>query len=277
MREKLKKIYEASKELPDIIIFILLFFKIFIQKSDVKYRKKNLETINILGNGPSGIKTYLKNKDDSEKLMCVNYFALTKEFLMFKPAYYTLIDPAYFLDSNKKNLELIKILNAVNWNIKLFIPSKYKKVYTNLITNSNIEINAIRFNYLPGQNRFVYFLYLKNLAIPKFQNVVVSCIYISLNKGFSKINLHGVEANEFKNFIVNEKNEVLLETKHSYGNSTINLFEEGRIKKGEFWKFLMHYPIMLKGFSQVATYSNYINTKVYNYTKNSYIDSFEKI
>jgi hypothetical protein len=277
MKKKLKKIYEASKELPDITLFILTFFKILIQRSDVQYKKKNKETINILGNGPSGLKTYLKNKDVSEKLMCVNYFALTKEFSIFKPDYYTLIDPVYFLDLNEKNLELIRVLNNVSWDMKLLIPSKYKNVYSTMIMNKNIEINAIRFNYLPGKNKLVHFLYSKNLAVPKFQNVVIACIYVSINKGFSKINLHGVEASEFKNFIVNEKNEVLLETQHSYGNNTINLFEERIIKKGEFWKFLMHYPIMLKGFSQIESYSKYLDTKIYNYTKNSYIDSFEKI
>ena len=88
--------------------------------------------------------------------------------------------------------------------------------------------------------------------------------------------LHGVEANEFRNFTINENNEILLETQHFYGKNIINMSEEGRIKKGEFWKCLNYYSLMLRGFSQVAEYSKKVGTKIYNHTKTSYIDSFDK-
>lgn len=277
MKNKLKDIFELYKEFPEVVFSMLMLSKVLMQKSDVVKKNRSNKIINILGNGPSGIETYSNSKKRDEELMCVNYFALTESFLKFKPEHYTLIDPVYFLDLNEKNLELIKVLNTVSWNLKLYIPSKYKSKYLKLISNKNIDVKVIRFNYLPGRNKFTHFLYSKNLATPKFQNVLVSCIYIALNRGFFRINLHGVEANEFTNFIVNEKNEVLLETQHSYGNNIRNMFLEGRISKGEFWKYLMHYANMLKGFYQIKSYSKYIGTNIFNYTKTSYIDSFDKV
>jgi len=276
MREKLKKLYISFKEFPEVILFSVMIFNIFFQKSDVKFRKKTKGTINILGNGPSAHVTYLMSREGNEKIMCLNYFALTNEFQNYRPESYALLDSWFFLSGDEKNRSLMNVLNSVSWDMQLFIPAKYKNIMRKLISNKNINIKSLRVNHLPGDSRWVYGLYLKNLATPKFQNVVVACIYISLNRGFSKIKLHGVEASEFTNYTIDENNDVLLETQHSYGNEIRNMSKEGLIKKGEFWRHLSYYALMLKGFSQVSAYAKYMDSKIYNYTKGSYIDSFEK-
>ena len=276
MNGRLSELYFSFKEIPDVIVFMVLFFKTIFQKTDVKYKKNTSEVVSILGNGPSANLTYLESNEIDDKLMCVNYFALTKEFLLYKPEYYTLIDPEFFLAKNDKNNALIDLMNCVSWKMQLFIPFRYKNIFRGAIKNKNIDIKCFRINYLPGKSKFVYNLYLRNLATPKFQNIIVACLYIALNKGSRRIKLHGVEASEFTNFKVNENNEVLLEAQHSYGNTIRNMSKEGRIKQGEFWKYLNYYSLMFKGFSQVASYSKYMDSKIYNYTKNSYIDSFEK-
>jgi len=276
MSMAVKKIYIFLRKSPEVILFSLRFLKVCFQRSDVKFEKKNLESINILGNGPSAHVTYQENKNVKEKLMCVNFFALTKEFLEYKPEYYSFIDPEIFMNLNDKNISLMKAIESIDWRMRLFIPYEYKNIIEGQISNDNIEFNYIRDNYFAGKNRMLYELYLRNLATPKFQNILVACIYVALNKGFSTIKLHGVEANEFKNYTVNVDNEVFLETQHFYGSSIINMTKEGRIKKGEFWKYLNYYSCMLKGFSQVEGYSKYLGSKIYNYTKGSYIDSFEK-
>jgi uncharacterized Fe-S cluster-containing radical SAM superfamily protein len=88
--------------------------------------------------------------------------------------------------------------------------------------------------------------------------------------------LHGVESSEFQLFEINENNEVLLNTEHSYGNATRNLSKEGKVMKGEFWKYLRFYTFMLEGYSQVKSYSDFIGCNIINYTKKSFIDSFDK-
>ena len=279
MKNKVKLIYAAFQEFPNVCVYVLLFFKIIFQKSNVKLNKRfNEFAIDILGNGPSGITTYLDFKKVENELMCVNYFALTENFFLFKPSLYVLLDPVFFTDiNNKKNLKLTSTINRITWDMNLFIPSKYIKIYRKVITNDHVKLKAIRINYLPGNNLFVYFLYKKNLAVPKFQNVIISCIYISLNYNVSQINLHGVESSEFTGFKVNEKNEVLLTTNHFYGHNVYNISKQGRVKPKEFWKFLMNYVYMFKGYSEVSNYAEFLETKVINHTVDSFIDSFEKI
>jgi len=277
MKERLKKIYEIAKEFPDIGVYILLVFRILFLKSDLQYNKQKLiKKIHILGNGPSSLSTFNGSKDDNDEVMCVNYFGLVKDFLYIKPKYYVLIDPVYFIDLHDKNLNLINMLNRVTWELILIIPSKYIKNYDNLITNHHILLQSIRMDYLPGNNKFVYYLYKHNLATPRFQNVIIGCIYIAINKGFKNISLHGVEASEFKNFIVNIDNEILLKTEHFYGQNSINLTKEGRLKKGEFWKQLSYYVTMFKEFNHVSKYAKHMDCQVHNHTNNSYIDVFEK-
>lgn len=277
MKEKLKKINELYKVIPEIILFILKLPLILLRKTDVKYKKKRKEIIHILGNGPSNLETLLKIRKENEKIICVNYFAITDKFREIKPYYYLLTDPYFFLRLKaEKNILFINALNGIQWNMTLFIPSKYKTIFKPLIKNEKIKIKFYRINYLPGTNKFVHYLNEKNIATPRFQNVIIACIYVALNLGFEKIKLHGVETSEFKNFKINKKNEALLEIDHFYGKEVINLFEEGEIKKGEFGKYLNYYSVTLLDYVLVEKYSKHVGVKVFNYTENSYIDAFEK-
>jgi hypothetical protein len=244
--------------------------------SDVKYSKNNGEVINVLGNGPSCHHTLKQNICPNEKMMVVNFLASTDVFFEYKPEFYVLIDPDFFKDSSEKFLMLFESLKRVDWSMTLFVPTSYRKQAESLIYNANIKLKSINVNYLPGKSQAVFYLYQRNLATPRFQNVIAACLYVSINLGFKEIKLHGVESSEFKMFEINEYNEVFLKTEHSYGNATRNLTEEGKILKGEFWKYLKFYSFMLEGYAQVKSYSDFVGCKIDNYTKKSFIDSFDK-
>jgi hypothetical protein len=244
--------------------------------SDVRHSKNNGEVIHVLGNGPSCHHTLKQNICPNEKMMVVNFLASTDVFFQYKPEFYVLIDPDFFEDSSDKFIILFEALKRVDWSMTLFIPTPYRKQAESLIFNSNIKIKLINVNYLPGKSQGVFYLYQRNLATPRFQNVIVACLYASINLGFKEIKLHGVESSEFQMFEINEKNEVLLNTEHSYGNATRNLSREGKILKGEFWKYLRLYTFMLEGYSQIKSYSDFVGCNIINYTKKSFIDSFDK-
>ncbi len=244
--------------------------------SDLGYRKSNIGVINVLGNGPSCHDTFNHNICSNEKIMVVNFMALTDYFFKYKPEFYVLIDPDHLKDDSDKLLMLYKALRKVDWSMVLFVPVSYRRQVESLISNNNITLKFININYLPGESKAVYYLYQKNIATPRFQNVVVACLYASINMGFNEIKLHGVESSEFQMFEINEHNEVLLNTEHSYGNATRNLSNEGKILKGEFWKYLRLYTFMLEGYSQVKSYSDFVDCNIVNYTKKSFIDSFDK-
>jgi hypothetical protein len=244
--------------------------------SDLGYRKSNIGVINVLGNGPSCHDTFNHNICSNEKIMVVNFMALTDYFFKYKPEFYVLIDPDHLKDDSDKLLMLYEALRKVDWSMVLFVPVSYRRQVESLISNNNITLKYININYLPGESKAVFYLYQKNIATPRFQNVVIACLYASINMGFNEIKLHGVESSEFQMFEINEHNEVLLNTEHSYGNATRNLSNEGKILKGEFWKYLRLYTFMLEGYSQVKSYSDFVDCNIVNYTKKSFIDSFDK-
>jgi|GEM_PF-2897501 len=259
--------------------FLFMLFKAcnaIFQPSDVSFKNKCGGSINVLGNGPSCHSTFKKNRIDGEKIMVVNFFGVSPEFHDYKPSHYVLIDPLFFEDGSERFLQLYELLNGVDWNMTLFVPFAYKKIAKRLIINAFVNIKAIRFNYFPGDNRILYALYQRNLATPRFQNVINACLYLSVNQGYSEIKLHGVESDEFKKFSIDANNNVILETEHFYGKSIINLTKEERINKGEFWNYLKYYSYMLQGYSEMEKYSKFMKCRILNYTKISCIDSFEK-
>ena len=95
----------------------------------------------VIGNGPS-FNTFLKDEFSNiqkyDVYVC-NAFAETKYFEIIKPKNYCLLDPLYFLveDVNFKKTELTweSIIKKTNWPLKLYIPSKNKKIVTEIIKN----------------------------------------------------------------------------------------------------------------------------------------------
>jgi hypothetical protein len=230
----------------------------------------------VLGNGPSCHDTFKYNPYSSDKIMAVNFIALTDYFFEYKPHFYVVIDPDHLANNSEKSIALYAALGKVDWDMLLFVPLAYRGKLEELVCNKYVSLKFINFNYLPGKSNVVFRLYQKNVATPRFQNVVVACLYTAINLGFKEIKLHGVETSEFQMFEVNQRNEVLLNTVHSYGKATRNLTEEGKVLKGEFWRYLRLYTYMLEGYSQIRAYSDFVGCKIVNYTKQSFIDSFDK-
>lgn len=277
MKKNFKKLKKIYLYIPELIFFILKSLKQIKLRTDFKFIERKPQKIHIVGNGPSNYETLKNFHSNNEEIMCVNFFALTSLFNEVKPNYYVLLDPKFFDNPDERHLKLVKKLNEVTWSISLFVAARNEIKILRYLTNENIKIKVFKDIYLSGENKIIYYLYRKNLAVPKFQNVIVSCIYTSINLGYNKIYLHGVETNEFSKFIISEKNEAILITEHFYGKNTRNLYKEGLIKKGEFGKYLEFYANMLLGYAQIERYSKDIGSQIYNCTKNSYIDSFEKI
>ncbi|WP_454442552.1 hypothetical protein [Vibrio bathopelagicus] len=242
----------------------------------MKFIKGNKSAISVLGNGPSCHQTFKKNFQVSDKIMVVNFMALTDEFFEYKPEYYVLIDENFFIEQSEQFIKLRHALTQVDWMMYLFVPASFKKEAELLFSNKNIVIKLINFNYLPGRSKFIFSLYNRNLATPIFQNVIAACLYTSINLGYKEVKLHGVESSEFQMYQINDKNEIIKNTEHHYGTNSINLTNEKLVRRGEFWKLLRCYTLMLEGYSQISYYSDAMGCKIINYTKNSFIDSFDK-
>ena len=267
---------KTMKLLPRFFFMIFKALNNFFKESDVSYVDQTRGNINILGNGPSCHSTFQINRSIDDKLMVVNFFAVSDNFVEYKPSYYVLIDPLFFIDDGDRYQELYSRLNKVEWNMTLFLPARYKKKASLLIKNPLINLLTFNYNFYFEDTKLVYSLYKKNLATPRFQNVINACLYLAINKGYTGIKLHGVEFDEFKNFSVDENNDVIKRMEHFYGKSSVNLTLNGTLKKGAFGEYLNYYAIMLKSFSEIKKYSMFMHCKIVNYTKTSFIDSFDK-
>ncbi|MEG2587496.1 MAG: hypothetical protein RSA05_05205 [Cetobacterium sp.] len=277
--EKLNKLYY-------IIIYILQFIRTIYIKP--LYRLKKQEgNIHILGNGPSSLKTFYNRYKKGDKVIVCNFFLKNEHFFKIKPKYYIIIDPYFYEYKNNQKLdEFYNKLNKIDWDINLILLGHLEKEMKSRLPITNSKIKILRLKYAPLEimNKYVYKLYKFNLATPKFQNVIVSSIYISLNLGFKNLFLHGVESNSVNNFKIDKDNNILLQEEHSYGKSIINLTDEngdmpkylGLFRKGEFYKRLKCEVDMFYNYYLLEKYSKHLKSQIINYTPFSYIDAFEK-
>ncbi|PTX16341.1 hypothetical protein SAMN04488598_10714 [Halanaerobium congolense] len=265
------------------LYYWLRYFYIFIK--NIKYKQtyspsnNKDNNIHIIGNGPSALSTF----DNFElnkgiDILTVNFFVRQKDrFTNLKPQYHIMVDPVWFDKKRENDInfnEVFTILeNEVNWKLKLIIPANFDISFN----NNNIEIIKLKINELKYvESKIMFNLYEKGLACAGSNNVIHIALYLAITNNYSNIFLHGVEHDWIKNVVINEKNEILLKDDHFYESNIRNLTNEKQFKKGEFFKFCYTYYDVFKTYNILKKYADYKNINVYNCTKNSFVDSFEK-
>jgi hypothetical protein len=268
-------------------IHVLLFSKYnpTVKKISIDLSKKCY----ILGNGPS----LKKDLDDhlvflSEcNLFVVNDMSISDYYQRLKPQFYVFADPCYwdinvykgYSDVAKKVIESIR--DRTDWPMFLIIPleayrnNNFRNFFSSNKNISLVNYNLITFNGFKFLNSFVYRYY---LGMPRPQNVMIPCIYLSINFGFEEINLLGVDHSWTRNLIVNDKNEVYFADSHFYDNGKTPSLPFRTIY-GDIYKMheiLFDYAYMFQGYHVINEYAIYRNVKIYNRTVNSYIDAFER-
>lgn len=269
------------------IICVVLFSSYYANnriKSCIKYDKKSNECV-VMGNGPS-LKIFLENPFDetlkNKDVFAVNYFALTEFFELVKPNFYLMMDEDIyklnatpFNDENKKNLDLISLLNKISWNMTMFVPYKFKKSpLIKLILNKNIKIVFFNSTPINGITFLENFFFKNNLGMPKPETVIIPSIFLAINLKYSRINLYGAEASWLKYLHVTDDNKVIVRLKHFYkgtesiaGHKTLNTLSS----------FLTTQVYCFESHMRLQKYSVYKSSKVLNYSPESYIDAYEKV
>jgi len=282
---------------------IVIFFKLFGETTisllrvlkNKSYLVKNKipknygDKIFILGNGPSLNENLsndielLKNNDT----FCVNSFCFTDYFNAIKPKYYIFLDPRYFIKKNtdEKFLKLQEdviesLIKNVTWNMKIFIPKQtdMKNQWSELQKqNHNIEIIYFNTNPAYGFTSIKHFLFKRNLAMPRGQNVLIGAIYLSINMAYKNIYLLGADHSWIKDLRVNSKNQLLLVDKHFYSEENRLFYKD--TASTELWKMheiLKIWAITFQMYRELELYARKSRVDVINLTKESYIDSFRK-
>lgn len=275
----------------DMINSLLSVFKIFIlSKFYLSLPKRNYDQCVILANGPSltgSIKTGQKlfeNKD----LICVNNFAETEYYKQLKPVHYILISPELYrpdvVDFLKHKRE--RLFNAITqntqWPINLFIPSearKYKEWKSIIQQNKNINICYFNTTPIEGLQSITFFLFRKNMGMPRPHNVLIPSIFLSCNLAYEKIYLLGVDHSWLKEIWVTDQNRVLLTQKHFYDEKEAKPMPMNRAGKGErkLFEVLQKFVYAFRGYIVLEEYAKKNDVHIINLTPGSYIDAFERM
>lgn len=239
----------------------------------------------ILGNGPSLGKSLIEYEKDLQEtpLICVNLFALTKEYEILKPKYYIMHDPGlWFIESDLTRKIGTAIKEKTNWNVTIYVPYKARKSkFIQNLESQFVTVSFYNYSIFKGFQSLANYLFKKNLAMPQCQNVLVASLFLAINIGFKNIYFIGADHTWHENLIVNQDNILCIKDVHYYD-------EGAEIKHKPFYKGLHMkdtfkvaeifetWTKVFKGYGVISEYSKYTNTNIFNASEVSFIDSFER-
>ena len=249
---------------------------------DFVFSGANDTIVHVLGNGPS-LSDSIELISKADDVIMVNDSLLTELFFELEPRYLCLADPVYFKKTDDENLEknkrqMVEKLEQVDWNLTIVMPAgaDIPAFHINDAYVSFGFVNTVPLDHAIKSGRWP--LYQKNFSMPSLQNVIVCGIYISLQKGYRTVYLHGVDSDSYKNICINQQNEMVIREFHYYGNSDRNMNDEKHhgFSKGTLYKRLMCEVIMFRSYVDLAAYADHLGIRVINASPNSMIDAFER-
>lgn len=268
-----------------ITIYYVFRALIFYKKTFIPECKGNRECI-VLGNGPSLGDVLEKSRDSllGRDVFCVNEFALSDYYQLIRPSHYVLVDPNYWRTSipkraNERRLMLFsRIEDDTDWNMTLYVPHQAKRVIESEFENSNISICYINSNPVVGYEFIRNFIYRMNIGMPPAYNVLIAAIFCAIKSGYKYIYIYGADHSWHEEIIVGNDNVLYVKQKHFYDED----LALSPMNKGWEAVFRVHEAFLRWGnvfYSYVLldSFAKHVGCKVYNLTKKTYIDSFERL
>ena len=271
----------ASDYLRNIIKTLNSFRKILIYTTihpSIKNCKPHKKSCYIFLNGPSLNEDILDKIDFllKQDIFVVNFMPGYELFKKIRPKYIVLADPVFFNIDNYKNGLKEKMnsfqenVNNADWELKIMIP--YKKNFMSFNDNKNVEVLFYNsYSFLNGFNSFRYYCFKRGIAMPSMVSVLIPCIMNAITIGYKEINIMGADHDWINNIFIDERNKMYMKNTHFYETDPepISLsYSMSQILRGQYQAFL-NYEI-------IRRYADYYNIKIYNLSKKSMIDSFER-
>lgn len=276
----------------DILAIFNVFFKSCFFQNDLK--KLKIEKFNelvVIGNGPSLRETLEKNIGffNGKMTACVNEFAISEYFTVIKPDFYVFLDPAYWNKNASMRLrgltdkDFKAFKENVTWPMTIIMPlcAKQWNWFMDLPKlNKNIKICHVNTTMVDCSKSLKNFLYSKNLAMPPAVNTLVGALFLAVNLGCKKIFLVGADHSWHENIFVGEDNVLYLKDEHFYFENNVSLDplllgpeETEKVKIHVLFKALSQ---AFEAYQEIAKYAEYVGAKIYNASKKTYIDAFER-
>jgi len=297
MLNKLKYFWENG------FLTLTSFFRVIFQsKKFLRFPKvKSAETddIVILGNGPS-LNEFVENNESflaNRSMLAVNYFVRSEFYERLKPNFYLITSPEFWKKEEKagwtKDREKTFHLLAerTSWHMVFHVPKlakKHQKWKDIIQTNKNIEIRY--FNNIPieGFTGFRNWGFKNNLGMPRPHNVLIPSLVISINMQYKKIFLAGADHSWLKEINVTEDNVTLLRQKHFYEKQASfvkSVYSNGKEQPMYYGgsknvrplhDVLEKFYFTFRSYWEIKKYAAKQNVSIFNLTKDSYIDAFDK-
>lgn len=245
----------------------------------------------ILGNGPSLKETLAEHPEFlvGKKTLCTNDFVDSEYFSKIKPDYYIFADPTYWSPAASDRFKTLfahyqQQLRAITWPMVIFMPMAARNWnYFHDLPDHNPHLQFCYYNTTevncPRALRF--WLYRHNLAIPPMQNVMVAGIFVCLNMGFKKSYLLGGDHSWHESLHVDGQNKLFITNSRFQDKAESNkspFFEDpGESEPYNMHKLFHAFSRMYLGYMELEVYAASIGAKIFNASKRSYIDAFERI
>lgn len=232
----------------------------------------------IMGNGPS-LATAIAESPASlstNPLLAVNFAANAPEFTRLRPEYYVMADPHFFTDGVDPNVDrLYSNLNAVDWQMTLFIPAK--AAVPARLDNPNIKISRFNPVGVEGFSWLTDRAYSSGRGMPRPRNVLIPAIMIGIRLGFNEIYIAGADHTWTKTLSVNERNEVVSIQPHFYKDND----EEQQRVRTTYLNYPLHkimesFTIAFRAYHQIEAFARRKGIAIYNSTPGSFIDAFRR-
>ena len=269
------------------VIKIMLLSKYFVRMPE---KVTATEECVVLGNGPSFNQTLAEDYAalQSKKLMCVNLFVTSNEYEKLQPRYYILNAPEYFSEKpvsalhEKYRMEIFAgIAEKTTLPLFVFIPSfaKNSAVWKKYLSaNKNVTVCFYNSTPVDGFSSVNCLLYKLNLGMPRPHNVLVPGIFVALNMGFKKIYIVGADHSWHEELRVDENNIATVNHQHFY-EAAASRFGMMKMDGSSFriHDILRKIYLGFLGYYFLKDYAQRIGASIYNASKKSYIDAFERV
>lgn len=244
----------------------------------------------ILGNGPSLTKDMvnLKYTSGSYNYWCVNAFASSNLYQTYKPKYYVLADPGWWINNGPKestdirNNVLSQIGQNTEWNMVLFLPAeaKYSDSMEMVIHNKFIKLRFFNRTPVTGFRWFRHFCYRHSIGMPPVYNVLIAACTLAINEGYKNVAILGADHSFHKLISVGTDNLVRIKEDHFYGKSKSSIMFKRGVRT-ETRPFKIHeifydWGATFLSHNLVSEYADHMGVQIVNFTERSFIDAYRK-
>ena len=284
----------AAAFFSNLIESVLSLIKVLIRSRwGVQLPARQQTRCSVLGNGPS-LNDSLANHLDfllETELIVVNGFALTDYFTRLRPANYIIADPNAFAFHNattgREDLHqiLVALVGQVNWPMRLFIPDFAKGSYfIQKLEAGNPRIELVYYNptIVRGFKNFRYWLYAANLGMPQAQTVIVTALFLMINRKFDQIFLFGADTSWHEQIRISDDNQLLIKQVHFYDKPKDVAFmpvysDTQRTQTFTMASQFLSLHKVFRGYEVLREYADFRKVRVLNASSKSYIDALERV